>query len=229
MKNPVPVAVGSVSVEIIWLGRGGVKFGVDSLCETKSRGKSFRIISGRPNCRPCSPVFREGDVRRRRQKIPRRPFEIADASGGNLIRPVNDHRHAQVVGGNDAVKKVRIHRVRFLRNRCAGEKNRRVVGHAELLQLLLQLRDVAVEPRDHRRLVLCRLRPGFLRERRVGRHLAFAVAGNLVIQQQEKRLVAVELVGLVVFDEIQRGLGEHVGNVFALRAAEVGHRAFPGR
>ena len=118
------------------------------------------------------------------------------------------------------MKKILVHRAGFFRNRRAGEENRRVVRHAELLQLLRQLADVAVEPRNHRGFVLCRLRPLLLRKRRVGRHLAFAVAGNFVIQQQEKRPVAVELVGLVGLHEIQRGLGEQVGNelIFALGA-----------
>ena len=46
-----------------------------------------------------------------------------------------------------------------------------VVGQAEFLQLVQQLPNVAVEPRDDGGLVFFRLRPRLFGKRRIGRHL----------------------------------------------------------
>ena len=119
--------------------------------------------------------FAKRDFRRRRQKILRRPFETADLSRRNFSRPMHNHRHAKVVCGNVAVEKFGVNQIGFFRDARARKENHDVVGHPYFLQLLLQLADVAVNPRNQRGPVFFRLRPVFLGERRVGRHFDLAV------------------------------------------------------
>ena len=67
------------------------------------------------DCRQCSPAVSQSQSPPPSAENPRADhLKSLTASGGNRSRPADNHRHAQVIGRDDAVKKVRVHRADFL-------------------------------------------------------------------------------------------------------------------
>ena len=107
---------------------------------------SKRIRAGWSGFRPTTSAKRKGrqclrprfdqrNFRGRRQKVPRRPGKIADLTGGNPARPVNNHRHPQAafvkVAANaakrpGALEKFRVNAAIAVRTGIAREENHRV-------------------------------------------------------------------------------------------------------
>ncbi len=75
------------------------------------------------------------------------------------------------VKGPLGLKRVEVVLALVVRAVVAGEDDERVLREAELLQVLQHAADIAVEPRDHRRLALVLLRPVLVRVGAVVGHM----------------------------------------------------------